>query len=365
MLTPEGERAPKIEQLPRTEAFVLPEPEREQARKIFSFELPAEGLAGRYDLRIPRGDLGLKYAEKTIVQLGTSGTDLQNSRGFYQVDEASTKARVVRLAPKSYLDDNLETRPRYCFDRRYVLSLGGNERDTKLKKGNPRIIHFDDLTLTIEHLHMCFERRTFGFYTVPEDRLPFADGQAPPYNRLNAASTLTRQRFRSVLHLFLANMTLPAVAPEDLAFTSCVALHDVLAALFPREACRLAVLSPQALPLYARADAGRDALDLFILRTYCLLEQPAVPATAASDAAPSIDLYLVEDADYDLGVAGAVASKHTAIFKHLSEYLGWLDEKSNQAPPYHALGRPTPPAFLVFKEAYELLAPIVGRSQQP
>jgi hypothetical protein len=354
-----GQRAPDIkceQQRGGSERYSIPADEQALGQSMLSFRVPVNNQ-DRWLL--PRGEHGLRYAKHTFVQLH-SPAHTRND-GYWQITEVTN--RGITANARHYRDAEWGLSPQYIFARSYRLQLS---QDPLPVEGTADTAWYDHhrQKLILRHLHACFDRVTHGFYAIEDEMRAFSPGRVPPYAMMPYLAPRVHRRFRSVLHVEVGGRVPEAVGAvpiEHLAFTCCVLFHDVLAALFPRQAYRLAVVSPQAAQLYAKVNTGEaDPLDRFVVRRYSLWEaltesQPFDPP-ASADAEPAyLDLFIIEDSDHDLGVVRAVRAKHPAVFARLVEYAKWAVSGAQSAPPYHAFGTDAAPAFLVIDAAAQML----------
>lgn len=325
------------------ERYTIPPDDQALARNLLNFDLPVEIAGRQLPLRLPKGDHGLTFAANTLLMIPDP---IGEGGEFYRV--VHVDRNYAELAPVSYLE-RTRTRPAYVFARCYRLELEPGKalpeaKDTSRVRGQ---------TLEVSHLHACFTRTTEGLYELPEGVRPFADEHTPPFDDLYPPP-MERRRYHSVLHLRFTGAGIDAGTLGDVAFTFCILLHDLLTALFPRHAHQLAVLSPQAASHYARAaEADADPLHQFLVRRYGWMELAGKAETQA------LDIFLVEDADHDLGVARAVRLKLDVVLERLNRYAGWLLNDSKGRPPFHAFGGKEAPAWLAVKGAQELWRPFL------
>jgi hypothetical protein len=196
-----------------------------------------------------------------------------------------------------------------------------------------------------------------GFLEFAPDARPLAS--TPPGWRYTAlgGSLIRERRWQNVGYFEVRH---PDLADADvrarLAFTFCAVWQDALPSLFPGQAQRLAVLSPQA----AGLPEPENDVDRFYRRLY-----PAWTGARAADE-PVLQIYLFEDADHDLGVVRAQVQPEglEITWAVLRDYLHWAQDQ----PPerlYQTYGGGELPGCLDYPGVRKLLESLIGPWASP
>ncbi len=286
---------------------------------------------------VAAGDYGLQFVENSYLMLNGK---------FHRVAEVLPDRGIVQVV---HQDDEEYKRYRYFFDRTYQLQevvwLEGDSSD-HVRGG---------LHVRISHQHRHVMRTTYGYLEIAEALRPFDEGEVE-YNRLLISQRLsssiqTQRRWRNVLEIRLSGGPLEGMDEESLArtaFTLSALLWESLFSLFPAQAGHLAVVSPMA----ARKD--RDSLrnDLGP-ETLPILLYPDMDTTEESTG-EGIDLYLVEDAETDLGVVRSIKDDYDQFLEVVLEYLDWA---ADQEPSrlYHSFGAANLPTCFDYESVRTLL----------
>lgn len=302
--------------------------------------LPVVDEQGQVIAHLPRSDHGLDYAahQYRLIQ-----------GKFHLIKTVGVEVRV-------HHEDDPHSRLRRCyaFHRRYTLG------EQQLPEGSGFVQHWPGaVSLQVSHWHGGFTGESLGYLEFAPDARPLASD--PPgwsYTALQEGGSLRRERsWQNIACFELRHPALEdAEARARLAFTLCAVWQDALPSLFPGQAHRLAVVSPQAATL---PEPDHD-LDRFYRRLY------PVWAGEAAGEEPILQIYLLEDADHDLGVVRALVQPEGArmTLALLRDYLVWAQEQ----PPerlYQTYGGETLPEFLDYAGVETLLDPLVGSSTQP
>lgn len=241
-----------------------------------------------------------------------------------------------------------DLRHHYVFARRYRFEDGACYRE-----GAPQRRRLnDDLDVEIAHLHAAFRGISDGYWELPEDRRPLAQGfpaYAPletPVDRPHTLQNVAHLRFRQPGLVGDADLA-------TVAFTLCAVLQDCLESLFPPQSARLAVASPQS----SHFDPDQDQITQFYRRLYPALDAGPAPADpVAANSVVCLDVYLFEDADHDLGVVRALCDGRGSqvLLDLASDYLTWA---ATQPPErlYQAYGGSGLPACLDYPGTLALL----------
>ncbi len=304
--------------------------------------------------RLLRWDHGLTYAV---------GQTLMLRHKRHRV--VAVDAQQVRVR---HADSALgQARRREVCDRRYRLRLP-----------HPALLEQDPLrrhrpggpALTLRCGYLDMHRETRGWISVDDACRPFAT--TPPDLQHSPCEPPIRWRFRfqGVTHLRIepasAAEASAQTGPTDgrLAFTLCALIQDALHSLFPEHHRQLAVVSPQS----AHPSADGAPMAAFLAHWYPRLEQidgldPINPG--------GIDLFIIEDSRFDLGVARALGDWQglDQLLTGLRLYLEWLLGRPDaDAPPvdaFHAFGADgLDPAF-DHAAARDLLAELITPATWP
>jgi hypothetical protein len=241
-----------------------------------------------------------------------------------------------------------DLRRHYVFTRHYQFEDG-----TRYREGAPQRRHLGDgLDVEIAHLHAAFRGISDGYWELPEDCHPLAQG-FPVYVALE--SPVDRpHRLQNVAHLHFRQPGLVGDAElTTVAFTLCAVLQDCLVSLFPSQSARLAVVSPQS----DRFDPARDEITCFYHRLYPALDPASTPDDPVpADAPERLDLYLFEDADHDLGVVRALCDGRGSqvLLDLASNYLTWAATQPAEQL-YQAYGGSSLPTCLDYSGTLALL----------
>jgi hypothetical protein len=220
----------------------------------------------------------------------------------------------------------------------------------------------DNHTIHLTLYAASFERATVGSLTYAAD--------LPPLDKANVSRQPLRfgsedwqtvpRTLQPVWRLRFAGALpegTPAARAELLAFTLSVAIQDVARSLFPRWSHRLFAVSPKASALIARTRGpnGRPSPpfagpDAFLSYVYPLL----VPADKEPADSRDIDIYLLEDSDFDLGVVRALHNDEKGFFGELHEYLGWTLRQDGHSR-FHRFGADAPYTALDYEWTFGLL----------
>ncbi len=272
---------------------------------------------------------------------------------------------------------------RYFFRRHYRLPMPSEGEPKRV--GAPVRHRFPDgLEITLSFELREVERETLGYWSLPESMRPFASSPAALSNVDLRPPIRQQYPFQSVAHLMIIDPAGQASRADHdadrigrLVFTFCSLLQDAMESVFPDHYPRVAVLSPQArwsvesvteplgraagldesLSTETSADgaAGTRAIQSsqpatgmpsehaireFLRTKYPVLEQPT--EEEAGDARPDalrIDIYVVEDSRFDLGVARALSDRSGLehLLSLVRDYLNWAESQ----PPerlYQAFG---------------------------
>lgn len=325
--------------------------------------LPVVDEQGQTIATLPYSDYGLAYAPHQYLLIQGK---------FHLIKAVGAQIRV------HHEDDPYSQRRRcYVFHRRYRLGEPQLPEGSAFTQQGP-----GEVSLRVSHQHGCFTGETLGYLEFAPDARPLAseppgwrytplpDGlDSSPSPAPAEGKTLTPpappntrrlrrdRRWQNIACLELHHPALDtAEARARLAFTLCAVWQDSLPSLFPGQAHRLAVVSPQV----AAGPAPAHDRDRFYRWLY-----PAWAGDCAPDEAV-LQLYLLEDADHDLGVVRAQVQPEglRVTLALLRDYLTWA-----QAQPalrlYQAYGAETLPEYLDYAGLEKLLEPLISHGVRP
>jgi hypothetical protein len=187
------------------------------------------------------------------------------------------------------------------------------------------------------------QRRTLGFYDEYEGEPPFAPDGGPAVDEqgrrrvtwtdLSSNNDLTATRNLRVLHVVYARAFVPREPVADgrpqaddaaaierylaqRALTLCVLWKELITLAFPGQAKRITVVSPQIQGFGNTASTNERLAYLWRRYGRCIVQgdplatcttlPAATMAFLAEKTTRRVDVYIVEDADWDLGVARAI-----------------------------------------------------------
>ena len=300
--------------------------------------LPVVDEQGRIIATLPLSDHGLDYAAPQCRLIQGK---------FHRIKTVGIQVRV-------HHEDDPHSQLRRCvvFHRRYILG------EPQLPEGSGFIQQWPgEVSLQVAHWHGRFTGESLGYLEFAPDARPLAC-EPPAWSYIPFDPPLVRERSWQNVGEFVFRH--PALADADararLAFTLSAVWQDALPSLFPGQAHRLAVVSPQAATL---PEPDHDH-DHFFHRLY-----PTWAGEAAS-VEPVLRIYLLEDADRDLGVVRALVQPEGArvALALLRDYLAWARE---QPPPrlYQTYGGEGLPEFMDYAGVETLLDSLAGGWARP
>ncbi|KMW56903.1 hypothetical protein AIOL_001860 [Candidatus Rhodobacter oscarellae] len=355
----------------------------------------AEGDHRRPIANIYTGDYGLTYAKNTYLSFGRGTFQVKSVKSIEEPFQVETEILVRDEDPRA---EGYYARPLVKFCRNYIIlnehqRFVGTDYAEDVKKYPAILIEKGDQRRpspgqTARRLvHLSFQRETFGRYGH-EHNVPFGEAQHIDYSAMGGnddwQGTPTGVKISRIHQpcLVLSTVNLSnqkdTKAPEirkKVAFTLAATLNDMIASLFPKEAHRIAVISPQAKPKFPkmrRADVSSgirhdEDLDAYVDLTYPHFSEPdeepdeqiGIPLDwsqkygdlfgdgfigeqtsidpdqiQANSKSDRIDLLVFEDASLDLGVVRAMEHTWPTIERIWIEYLAWLAEIPNAENPY-------------------------------
>jgi len=343
-----------------------------------------DDVAGGIVGRVHQDDHGLAYAENSFILLGGH---------FYQVRsvERDGQRRVFADRVDPYRYYHIETGFNFIFWRGYRLGFASQAPSIVV---DDRRTEAWGLKCRISRALVPFIRHSYGFYvndTGLQTGRPY-----PPLTPEYLSPDEHARRSTSFGHCFVLRLhqldtTLldPATA-DHVAFTLAVTLQDLIEALFPGIGHRVAVVSPQAEPVYRRLFESADAsLGQVLAHRWPHLidgfdgDQPIVGNSApviewlngfapipvrSSAAAGALDIIILEDWGWDLGVIGAVDNRLMLVLEAWHEYLAWNAAHENDPNLYYRMGTSDLHEVFAFKAASEVVnrfRRIASTPQQP
>jgi hypothetical protein len=216
------------------------------------------------------------------------------------------------------------------------------------------------------HYYASFTRQTVGKIVCPYDMRPLSDARSHlPVSPLYEPEQHERRRdYQSVWHLrFNKTPLLRENGPAELALTTCVTLQDVVRGLFPSWRHRINVVSPAADNAFKerRAAALRDptsfneAADRVDVLLACAYPRLRLGEPTAGSTQPvGLDIFLIEDSDFDLGVVRRLQTKPDALFEEVIKYLSWL-KGIRFSSRYHRFGAPVDGKILMFERTLKMM----------
>lgn len=335
-----------------------------------------DDVAGNSVGRVHQDDHGLAYTENSFILLGGD---------FYQVKsverEGQRRVFADRVDPYRYYE--IKTAFNFIFWRGYRLGLTSQGPSIVV---NRRLTAAPGLKCLIVRAFVPFVRDTYGFFV--NDTGQQTGRAAPPLipeylstDEFARRSTSLGHSFVLRLHDVATTLLDPAII-HRVAFTLAVTLQDLIEALFPGIGHRVAVISPQAEPAYRELFESENASlgHVLALRWPHLIdgfsgERPMVgssaqvvawldgfaPTTARPLAgAGALDIIILEDWGWDLGVIGAIENKRSQILQGWSEYLAWNAAHESDPNLYYRMGTSELHEVFTFKAAGDLVGRFIG-----
>jgi hypothetical protein len=336
------------------------------------FSIPVR-VEGKDRLRVPSGDVGLTILpSQTILIEGWQHYVEDISRTHIRCYAQQRPGRDVVFPILEYRWEMLPTKsstasqpasPVREATSTWLLDRSNNQGGT----------------LWIAHHYGSMTRRTVGRVSFREDVEPLTrregrQGLITATNFEAAAQHPQRRDYQSILQLKFNY--LPDVTQAELplfAFTTCVVVQDVVRARFPRWPHRINVVSPHAAQVFelCRGDPQRLGLQnpeekarlsqLLACIYPRLVVEPPEPVLPAEDAARngkhkvgSFDVYLIEDSDFDLGIARQIQSSPEALLGQIWRYLDWLRQEGFRSR-YHRFGAAVESPLLMFERVWMMM----------
>jgi hypothetical protein len=334
------------------------------------FTIPVR-VGGTDRVRLPSGDVGLTILpSQTILIEGRQ--HLVNEIGRTHI-LCTRQDRNLQAATLPVLE--------YRWDRLPAKLTADSHKSPPLDPTQTWLV--DNTTpgglYWVAHFYGSMVRRTVGRISFTEEIEPLrrGHGQNPiTANAFDGAEQLERRRdYQSILQIQFNH--LPNVKQSELpefAFTTCVVMQDVIRARFPRWPHRINVLSPQAAPVFERCRGSlqqlgvptRDEkarLDQLLASIYPRLvgEKPSPPSVAPDaentpDDVGRLDVFLIEDSDFDLGIARQIRSDPRALIRQVWRYLDWLrQQRPAFKSRYHRFGAGSDSPLLVYDRVWDLI----------
>lgn len=282
---------------------------------------------------------------------------------FYRIKSVTQQVNVERQD-----DPYSKLRQRYYFHRSYQLD---SSMDYPVVHVGERSEN-NRLWRSIDMLTGPVQRTTQGFVSFDEDCLPLAASESGRghnyrYHRLSQPVVIEHS-YTQIARLRFADMTTkPNQSQPDhsqteqsqpqqpqtetktvelrkarIVYTLCTVLQEILRSMFPHHHERLAVISPDCNILFdadnshdnnsGRADSPAEYA--FLQRIYPSLNSAGIP-----NDRDGIEIYIIEDACYDLGVVNRICdqSGDRILLGMLRDYLNWALTQP-QAELFQAFG---------------------------
>jgi hypothetical protein len=322
--------------------------------------------------RVHQDDHGLAYAEKSVILLGGR---------FYQVRsvEREGQRRVFADPVDPYHRFDIKTGFNFIFWRGY--RLGSTSQAPSIVVDDRRTEAWG-LKCRISRALVPFIRHSYGFYV---NDTGLQTGQTyPPLTPEYLSPDKHARRSTSFGHCFVLRLhqidtgLLDPGTADRVAFTLAVTLQDLIEALFPGIGHRVAVVSPQAEPAYRELFGSENAsLGQVLAHRWPHLidgfdeDQPIVgnsaqvigwlnsfaPTAARSSATVgALDIIILEDWGWDLGVIGAVDDKLSRVVEAWHEYLAWNAAHENDPNLYYRMGTSELHEVFAFRAAGEIVS---------
>jgi hypothetical protein len=246
-------------------------------------------------------------------------------------------------------------------------------------------------------LHASFKRTTEQIYEYPSGDTPFSEGRTLTPRRVVGQSWTNVDRNRKcVAHLVLTGLSgivptgasppgLPSMSDElsrsAVALAVCTIIKDTITSLFPEAAPRISVLSNQLGPLRPLLDLRREELKklvdpqqlanqieltLFLAGRigHLSVPEPSLLNAWASefpgglaDRDDILEIFVVEDSDWDLGVARAVIENDDILYAAASfAEMVTNDEEAGGNGSYLRFGAEMVRSFVYLPGANQILS---------
>ncbi len=349
-------------------------------------------IGGPVERFLPLADHGLSYAEGTRLVVGGM---------VRRVTSVAPHAHMVRLETADATPlrglDFVRDYASPVLDGQGEFAAEGHVSRAAVRQPHERAIGY-----------VPFARRTRQALEWASDAAPFSDTESPVARPCLVTNAL---RLRRVACLsLLAEVDAAASAPRNrqqgprgsaqalspvVAFTLAATLSDVVAALFPMQAHRLAVVHLPLMPGSDKLPEPQNGPQDRVL-AYALRRQPRL-TPIAPDGLPEVEntspdqqrrfaeqarkfaaafmrngrplldagtsdarlsLMLIEDSDHDLGVAKAFSDAFdTRVLPFWQSYLAWCATLAENRPGHpYAFGADAVPAVFDFAEASRIVS---------
>jgi len=338
-------------------------------------------------INLPSGDHGLTYCK---------GTFFLHDKQWYRIQSVTEADCEVARQNPSLLGGGA---PDYVFVRRYHVPLRADETACE---DSSVIRRRRGAYIRMRLLHAAYVRSTTAFYQLEKRRRPFEQGNPFPTCQEIEPPIIQRRQFSTLLHLsftripkhWLGNAAEDEVQRRTMIFGFCVALQDLLTSLFPTQAHRIAVVSPQAVQVpFDDTDDQEFEVEEFTLSYYPRFAKEAVgqlvdaniPADVpwwsedpdghdsgwdddeltdadVNDSANEqqyvgFDILIIEDAELDLGIARAVQRRLFPFFLTTCyNYVAWLTNPKRSSTGFHSFGANLEPRLCNFVDVKTLLS---------
>jgi hypothetical protein len=324
-------------------------------------------------------DRGLTFGEKTLISIGGK---------IWLIDRIRTNAITIDTPPGN------KKVPLYTFVNAYRFT---SDIAPILESAQPG----SDFGKAV--LHASFTRTTEQIYDYPGGAPPFSGGKTLNPRLAGQDWVKVDRNLKCVAHLVLTGLSrvlpvggsppgYPPLSDElskaAVALAVCTVIKDTIVSLFPEAAPRISVLSNQLGPLRpqlarwsetskAQISPEQLALTLFLAGRVGYL---VAPESGMLDAWPSefregladrqdiLEIFVVEDADWDLGVARAVL-ENDDILRAAARFADAIvsDEEAEGEGSYLRFGASAVPSFVYLRGAHSVLSRLarVGSPPEP
>ncbi|MFZ7111973.1 MAG: hypothetical protein ACOWYE_09850 [Desulfatiglandales bacterium] len=275
---------------------------------------------------VSAGDIGLRMAEDTYIILGQK---------FHRISKIGPSSGDVMV---DHQDDDSYKRFRYFFDRTYQIN------EFKWQEDDPIDETRGGLQFKIAHWHVHFTRTTRGYIEVAEGLRPLDQNTPEAYRHLihrNFQNPLSySKRWRNLLEMRIHSVRATGKTDDlgRIAFTLCALLQDTIFSLTPRVADKVAVMSPQSAFSQMQGTAPGEARDSLSALIYPKIEPANLKE--GKEGPQELVLYILEDADEDLGVIRTLKDDYEKILKVVYDYLVWASGQE-ESDLYHTFGAQT------------------------
>jgi hypothetical protein len=329
------------------------------------------------DVELDYSDRGLTFGELTRIRIGDR---------IWGVVRIEPNAIHIQMPPPRV------DMPTYVFVNAYRFSP-----DVAPIVENTRVDQQPGSDFGSALLHASFKRTTEQIYEYPGGDDPFSEGRTLTPRRVVGQNWTSVERNRKcVAHLVLTGLSgvvptgssppgHPSMSDElsraAVALAVCTIIKDTIASLFPDAAPRISVLSNQLGPLQPLLDLRREELKkrvdpeqlanqieltLFLVGRigHLAVPEPSLLNAWASefpgglaDRDDILEIFVIEDSDWDLGVARAVFENDDILYAAASfAEMVTNDEEAGGDGSYLRFGAAMVPNFVYLRGAYSVLS---------